>query len=102
MRSNGREYSISVEDIICCRAVGNFTELKTVHGKTHFYGQGLGKLDMELPDQFIRVHKSHIVNIECIVEICIRQGSRYSILAKDGAEIPLSRSRVSMLRARLK
>lgn len=98
IKSNGREYYLSVDQILYCNAAGNYTEIADRTNKTHFSNYSLGRLEKFLPENFVRIHKSHIVNIKNVQEICIEQGSKYSVRLIDGIQVPLSRTKVKDIR----
>lgn len=56
----------------------------------------LEKLTEELPEEFLRVHKSFIVNRKAITQI---QFSQNLVILEDGITVPISRSYKSMLKA---
>lgn len=56
----------------------------------------LEKLTEELPEEFIRVHKSFIVNRKAITQI---QFSQNLVILEDGITVPISRTYKSMLKA---
>ncbi len=68
-------------------------------GKSHLKTQTLSELAEALdPARFVRVHRSHLVNVERIARIePYAKDSRVAIL-KDGREIPVSRSGYARLK----
>lgn len=71
-------------------------------GTTHLKAQRLTTLEQRLdPKQFIRIHRSYIVNLDRLRSIELyAKDSRIAILA-DGAKVPVSRSGYSRLREML-
>ena len=52
------------------------------------------------PARFVRVHRSYIVNLDCIVEIEPTDGGDARIKMKDGSVVPCSRRSREELRTR--
>lgn len=48
----------------------------------------LGELEKMMPDDFVRIHQSFLVNLNCI-----KQFSKNLITLQDGTELPVSRAR---------
>ena len=76
------------------------------HGKCHLIRETMHGLELRLePTHFFRVHRSAIVNLERVREICQTDAGEHTVLLKNGAQIPLNRSRRArfegVLRSRL-
>lgn len=54
-----------------------------------------------LPEQFERIHRSYIVNMNEVARITIESGSRYHVQLKDDALLPVSRNKFELIRSRL-
>lgn len=77
-------------DIIRCEALGNYTRFFTTHGKNYLISKTLGEYDTLLsPQNFIRTHKSHLVNKKFISYI---DHDGYAVL-KDNSKVEVSRRR---------
>jgi len=84
-------YTFLSKDIIRCTADSNYTELILNGNKKFVSSKTLGDIELMLPnDSFIRVHKSHIINIE-YAERFLKSSSE--ILLTNGERIPVSRRR---------
>ncbi len=61
---------LNPEDIILCKAEGNYTSIHDVRDKRHFVTLNLGKLEKILPQShFFRVSRSAIVNLSYISKV---------------------------------
>lgn len=61
---------LNPEDIILCKAEGNYTSIHDVRDKRYFVTVNLGKLEKILPpNHFFRVSRSAIVNLSCISRV---------------------------------
>jgi two-component system LytT family response regulator len=76
--------------IIRCEAVGNYTKFFVENGKHYLISKTLGEYDVLLtPQQFIRTHKSHLVNKKFISFI---DHDGFAVL-KDKSKVEVSRRR---------
>ncbi len=77
-------------DIIRCEALGNYTRFFTTAGKSYVISKTLGEYDALLtPQNFIRTHKSHLVNKKFISFI---DHDGFAVL-KDNTKVEVSRRR---------
>lgn len=97
IKNQGRRQFISVADIRYVSGAGDYAELHLANSEIHLYNKPLEKLMDQLPDQFIRIHKSHIVDRTAIAEVLVHGAGRYSIRLNDESILPLSRSRYKEL-----
>ena len=82
---------VEVADIDWIEASGNYAILH-VGGDTFEIRSSLTKLEGELdPRRFVRVHKSHVVNIARVAEVTPWISGDWRIRLQDGAEVNLSR-----------
>jgi len=91
VRRKGREIMVEVADIDWIEASGNYAVLHV--GDERFeIRSSLTKLEGELdPKKFVRVHKSHLVNIARVVEVTPWVSGDWRIRLQGGAEVNLSR-----------
>jgi hypothetical protein len=91
VRRKGREVMVEVADIDWIEASGNYAVLH-VGDETFEIRSSLTKLEGELdPKRFVRVHKSHLVNIARVVEVTPWVNGDWRIRLQSGAEVNLSR-----------
>jgi two-component system LytT family response regulator len=77
-------------EIVRCEAVGNYTKFFIEGGKHYLISKTLGEYDVLLtPQQFIRTHKSHLVNKKFIAFI---DHDGFAVL-KDKSKVEVSRRR---------
>lgn len=90
-KRGGSEIVVEVADIDWVEASGNYAILH-VGGEIFEIRSSLAKLEAELdPNRFVRVHKSHIVNIGRVAEVTPWVSGDWRIRLQDGAELNLSR-----------
>ncbi|WKN42358.1 LytTR family DNA-binding domain-containing protein [Tunicatimonas pelagia] len=71
------------EEIACFYAQDNHVYLYDTKGKEHLVEYTLVDLEAKLPEQFVRVHRSSIINSHLIHEIKKQPGSRFVIKLRD-------------------
>jgi two-component system LytT family response regulator len=62
--------------------------------RKHLVGMALSKMECRFPKPpFLRVHRSHIVNLDHVDRVIALDDSRMEVRMKDGAVVPVSRAR---------
>jgi hypothetical protein len=90
-RRGGTEVMVEVADIDWIEAAGNYAILH-VGGDAFEIRSSLTRLEGELdPKRFVRVHKSHVVNISRVSEVVPWVSGDWRIRLQGGAEVNLSR-----------
>jgi len=90
-KRGGSEIMVEVADIDWIEASGNYAILH-VGGEIFEIRSSLSRLEGELdPKRFVRVHKSHLVNITRVAEVIPWVNGDWRIRLHDGAEVNLSR-----------
>lgn len=92
---------IKIADINFIKADGHYTQLHTNSAEIALHDKAIDKLAMLLPNQFIRVHRSYIVDINKVVALKIGSGASYQLLMQDNNEVPVSRSRYQEVKSLL-
>jgi two-component system LytT family response regulator len=92
VKSGGRVYFLRLEEIDWIEAAGNYLKLH-VGGETHLLRETMGDLEARLdPRQFLRIHRSTIVNVERIQELQPLFHGDYVVILRGGKELTLSRN----------
>jgi DNA-binding LytR/AlgR family response regulator len=92
---------LPVKGVRAIHGAGNYAEVEMLDGKRKLHYKSLDRLEQLLPSQFMRIHRSHIVNLGCVNTLRNLPGSRYQLLLDDDTVLPVSRARVAELRVRL-
>ena len=101
IKSSGRIYFVRTRDIDWCEAAGNYVRLH-VGAQTHLVRGTMGNIEAQLdPAQFVRIHRSTIVNVDRIQELHSSFGGEYVVLLHDQTRLTLSRGYREGLQARL-
>ncbi len=91
LKESDRTQFVSLSSISHCNGARDYVEVCFVDGATLLHTGSLHELESTLPDDFIRVHRSHIVNTQQVRSL-IRQGSgRGALKMINGEEVPVSR-----------
>jgi len=101
VRSAGRIELVPVADVAYVQAAGSYSELVLRDGSIRPHSKTLERLLCVLPATFERVHRSYLIRLDEVVQIKVRKGSRYAAVLASGEEIPIGRTRVDAIRARL-
>jgi len=99
---DGATHFIAVDDIVAVHANAHYTYVFDGEAKL-FCSLAIGDVESRLDrSRFVRVHRSHIVNIDRVVGLK-RAGDNgvIELSAIDGYTVPVSRSRFGSLRSRL-
>lgn len=82
---------IRLEDVSFLRGEGNNVEIRLKSGASEYHRQTLDSLAKVLPPQFLRIHRSYIVDTRDVKNVTSHGGGRYDVDLRGGAKLPLSR-----------
>lgn len=94
--------AIPVDEILYIQPAGHYIAIHTIHRKylhTETLRSALGRLD---PEQFIRVHKSAIINLREVISFSSRSNGDYDILMSNHQQVRLSRNYATAFKAAMK
>jgi two-component system LytT family response regulator len=100
VRDRGRLVPVAVRDIVRLEAGDDYT---SVHAKGRAYLVYLTLQDFERmldPAKYLRVHRSHVVNLEHVAQFVPAEGGRFVLEMADGTKLPVSRAYAKALRER--
>jgi two-component system, LytTR family, response regulator len=91
VKTSGRVVFVDMSEIDWVEAAGNYVELKTRSG-SYLIREGIGSLAKRLDaNQFVRIHRSIIVNVRKIKELQPCNRGEYMVVLKDGKQLSCSR-----------
>ena len=101
VRDGSDVHVIPVDDVLYMESADDYVAIHTADA-THIKLDRLNKLEQRLnPRQFCRIHRSYLLNINCLAKIEQEtKDSRIAILTS-GKELPISRSGYSVLKTLL-
>lgn len=92
VKTSGRVVFLKVAEIDWVDAAGNYVKLHTGN-ESLLLRETMGRIEQRLdPRQFLRIHRSTIVNIEGIRELQQQFHGDYVVILKSGQRLTLSRS----------
>lgn len=98
VRKLGAEFLVPARDIEWLEAAENYVNLH-VRGRAYPLRSTMTAIESRLdPQRFIRVHRSHIVNLDFLAQIEPLDSGDARLLLKDGTRIPCSRRYRNALR----
>jgi two-component system LytT family response regulator len=101
IRTNSRVAFLQVEDIDYIEADDYYSSIH-VGTKTHLLREPIKELEVRLdPKEFVRIHRSAIVNIQRIKELRTLSSGGHAVHLLDGTVLKLSRSRWESVRLAL-
>jgi two-component system LytT family response regulator len=100
VRDRGRLVPVSMRDVVRLEAGDDYT---SVHVKGRAYLVYLPLQDFERvldPARYIRVHRSHVVNLDHVAQFTPMEGGRFELEMTDGTRLPVSRAYSKVIRQR--
>ena len=92
VKSVGRVFFLKTNEIDWIEASGNYLKLH-VGRDSHMIRETMNSIESKIdPSQFMRIHRSTIVNIDRIKELHPMFSGDYSVILRDGSELALSRN----------
>ena len=102
VKSGGRLFFLRADEIDWIEAAGNYVRLH-VGSQSHLLRETMNAIEGRLdPENFFRIHRSRIVNMERIQEMQPWLNGEYSIVLRSGIRLTLSRGYRERLQDRLK
>jgi NO-binding membrane sensor protein with MHYT domain len=98
-RDGGTQF-VAVEDVVAIHANAHYTTIFNGQEKL-FCPLAIGDVEQRLDDRFVRVHRSHIVNITRVVGHRRAGDNELIEMDADHYTVPVSRSRIGALKSRV-
>lgn len=93
---------VTVSDIVYIQADGHYTQLFLKSSpQPVLHSKSIENIVTLLPEQFERVHRSYIVNMNFVKRLIIESGSRYFVQLQQDNLIPVGRTKFAVLKSRL-
>ena len=95
VQKNHKTYFVDMLDVVSISADGHYTNIHAINGEESFCNYSLSRVEKDLdPQVFLRVHRSHIVNLQHIESFERRHDK--GLVAMRGTEksIPVSRANI--------
>ncbi len=98
LQTNGEVSFLHGNAILCILAEGSYSHIVLRDKRRITLSRKLGELEFTLPDYFLRIHHSHIVNLHHVVKY-VKDGTGYVVLS-NGEELKVSKLRRKALMER--
>lgn len=99
VRAGDEIVSLDIDDIVLISGADDYSEVETGIRK-HLVRKRLAEFEAELPDRFVRIHRSSIVNLDRIVRAEPAGGGRLTLHLERGLTAMASRAGARVLRER--
>lgn len=100
VRSRGRIVPIAIEEVSRFEARDDYVAIHTGQGR-FLASLRMAELERQIdPDRFVRIHRSHIVNLDAVESIVPHRSGRLLITMRDETQLFASRARSQQLRKR--
>lgn len=100
VKDNSQIHIIKVEELLYIQSYGDYVWLYTDKNK-YLKEQTMKYLELNLPASFVRIHRSYIVNSDCIVRVELFGKETYQVRLKNGIYLKVSSSGYRVLKDRL-
>ncbi len=91
IKEKGLEYDVSLNDVLFLESSSVYIIIHT-HSRQYLYRTTLELLVKQLPSDFVRIHRSYIVNMDHVTGHQYLNNSTFSLLMVNGKELVSSRS----------
>ncbi len=93
IKDSGEITRVPVSAIDWVDAAGDYMCIHTSDGQTHILRRTMKELEQELdPKQFVRVHRSAIVNVSTIAKLQMLANGEHQLMLTNGQSVKVSRS----------
>ncbi|TRD11799.1 LytTR family transcriptional regulator [Erythrobacter insulae] len=101
LSSNGKIEFVDTGEVIRFSGAGDYVEVFLKSGRSGLSNASLTALERELPDTFIRVHRSHIVNADHVQSLQRETAGTGELQMADGSSVPISRRNMASVKSAL-
>ncbi|WP_414540287.1 LytR/AlgR family response regulator transcription factor [Stenotrophomonas forensis] len=93
--------TVELSDVMWIGADGDYSQVRMRDGRSELHDKSLAALATLLPADFVRCHRSHLVNLRHVRTLHACSGSRYWLVLSDGSELAIGRAHVAAVRSAL-
>jgi two-component system response regulator LytT len=101
VRQQSKLSLIAITEIEYIKGADVYSQLSLRNGTKELHDKSLNELSRILPSNFLRIHKSFIVDVGSIVGLKIRGGGKYAVELKSHSVLPVSRAKIVALKSRV-
>jgi len=98
---NGNNYVFTNDgNILRLQSSGSYSKIILQDGQTHVIAKTLKELESKLPSNFMRVHRSHVINLDHVLSISDTDGMKLTLSNK--STVPITKENKKLLFQRFK
>jgi two-component system response regulator LytT len=90
---------LAIADIDYVQADGHYSKIVCCDGQQYFHEKSLENIVGVLPANFVRIHRSYVLNMQYFKRLTIEAGGKYSVDTEFSNAIPVSRGMYPKLKA---
>jgi DNA-binding LytR/AlgR family response regulator len=98
VRKRTENHIISISNVLFFKADGYLVEIHLGNGRMELYDKPLNRLEQILPENFIRIHRSFITDINQIQFYRHKGNAVYEIVLKNGLILPMSNGQFKIMK----
>lgn len=99
VKDSGHIKIIPLQDVLYIEAADDYAKV-TTEAKYYLKHQRMAHFETQLPaHQFVRVHRSYIVNVQHIHKVELYEKENYCVILRNQAKVPVSRTGYGKLKA---
>lgn len=91
VKSTGKMERIATSQIVRCQGAGGYSEILLRDGRTVLHAVSLNELEEMLPATFLRVHRSHLINVMFVKSLSRDPSGTGTLTLSEGEGVPVSR-----------
>lgn len=91
IKSSGKLVRIATNQIVHCQGAGGYSEIILENGQVLLHSATLNELEETLPATFLRVHRSHLINVMFVKALKRDPSGTGTLSLSDQIEVPVSR-----------
>jgi hypothetical protein len=98
----GKTGFIAANEIVYCKGAGDYVEIALSDGAKVLHLAKLQDMERELPETFLRIHRSYLVNTNYVRALTRESSGVGSLTLDNGEKVPVSRRILPNVRSALK
>jgi len=91
VKSAGKMERIAANEILHCQSADGYAEIILSSGRTVLYTATLNEMEENLPATFLRVHRSHLINLKYVESLSRDRAGTGMLTLVGGVQVPVSR-----------
>jgi len=91
IKSAGKLVRVATSQIVHCQGAGGYSEIILEDGQILLHSSTLNELEETLPATFLRVHRSHLINVMFVKALKRDASGTGTLSLSDQIEVPVSR-----------